>query len=200
MIVITLFVLLLTIKNKNLKPLKKITAILMICFFAFTNAKAQSKPASANEILNEAKSEAAKTHKNIFIIFHASWCIWCHRMDTAMNDPEIKTFFDNNYVIRHLTVDESKDKKSLENPGASALRAQYHGDEQGIPFWLIFDKDEKLLADSRIVDANGITGNNVGCPSEPQEVNYLIQVLKRTSLLTEKDLQLIHKRFSKIKE
>jgi len=34
-------------------------------------------------------------------------------MDNAMNDGEMKLFFNNNYVIVHLTVDESKDKKIL---------------------------------------------------------------------------------------
>lgn len=180
--------------------MKKFATILMICLFAFTHTNAQTNPASANDILKEAKLEAAKTHKNVFVIFHASWCIWCHRMDSAMNDPKIKSFFDKNYVIRHLTVDESKDKKDLENPGASELRDQYHGDGQGIPFWFILDKDGKLLADSRIVDANGNIGNSVGCPAEPQEVNYFIEVLKKSSSLNDGDLKLIHDRFSKIKQ
>ena len=31
---------------------------------------------------------------------------------------QLKIIFNNNYVITHLTVYESKDKKNLENPGA----------------------------------------------------------------------------------
>ncbi|HET7118996.1 MAG TPA: thioredoxin family protein [Hanamia sp.] len=174
-------------------------AIFLFLFFSITYASSQTKPASANQIIKEAKIDAAKTHKNIFVIFHASWCVWCHRMDTAMNDNSIKSFFDKNYVIKHLTVDESADKKNLENPGAPVLLTQYHGDQQGIPYWFIIDKNGKFLADSRLHSDDGkVTGNNVGCPVKPDEVAYFIRVLKQTSHLTNAQLDLIQKRFLKI--
>ena len=91
----------------------------------------QPKAPSAEVIVNEALDNALNTHKNVFIIFHASWCGWCHKMNNSMNDEKLKSFFDNNYVVVHLTVDESKDKKELENPGSISLRAKYHGEEQG---------------------------------------------------------------------
>lgn len=170
----------------------------LLPFFIIVNLQAQ-KPASAREVIKEAKVEAAKTHKNIFVMFHASWCIWCHRMDTAMNDETIKSFFDKSYVIKHLTVDESKDKKDLENPGAAVLLTNYHGNQQGIPYWFILDKKGKLLADSRLHSEDGkVTGNNVGCPTEPDEVAYFINVLKKTSVLTDRQLEMIRKRFLKI--
>ena len=179
----------------------KSALVFFLCFFLIANVKAQTKPASAAQIIKEAKAEAAKTHKNIFVIFHASWCVWCHRMDTAMNDDGTKSFFDKSYVIKHLTVDESKDKKDLENPGAAALRTKYHGDQQGIPYWFILDKNGKLLADSRLHSDDGkVTGNNVGCPAQPDEVAYFIRVLKKTSDLTDAQLEMIKERFLKIGE
>jgi hypothetical protein len=118
-----------------------------------------------------------------------------------MNDETIKSFFDKNYVIKHLTVDESLNKKNLENPGASALRTKYHGDQQGIPYWFIIDKNGKLLADSRIHSDDGkVIGNSVGCPAKPDEVAYFIKVLKKTSDLSKEQLDLVQKRFSKIGE
>jgi hypothetical protein len=174
-------------------------AVGLLMLLLFNNAAAQPKPPSAEQVINEAKAEAAKTNKNILVIFHASWCVWCHRMDTAMNDKSIKSFFDKSYVVKHLTVDESKDKKGLENPGAVALRTEYHGDKQGIPYWFIIDKTGKLLADSRIHSDDGkVTGNNVGCPAQPGEVAYFIKVLKKTSRLTDDELQKIQERFCKI--
>src|SRR5262245_46462193 len=59
---------------------------------------------SAETILKEAYQRAAKEKKNVMIIFHASWCGWCHKMDTAMNDVACKKFFTDNYVVEHLTV------------------------------------------------------------------------------------------------
>lgn len=181
-----------------MKIRKFIIAFILLTSFT-TNLYAQTKIKSADEVLKEDSAEAIKTNKNIFIIFHASWCVWCHRMDTAMNDQTIKSFFDNNYIIQHLTVDESKDKIDLENPGAAALRTKYDGDNQGIPYWLILDKNGKLLADSRLHDESGkVTGNSVGCPTEPGEVAYFIDVLKKTSQLSDPQLQLIKTRFLKI--
>lgn len=165
---------------------------LFLSLVCFTTAFSQNVP-SASEVMQEAKTEAAAQGKNIFIIFHASWCVWCYRMDSAMNEPALKPFFTDNYVIRHLTVDESKGKEQLENPGADAFRKKYNGDRQGIPFWLIFDKDGNLLQDSRAED-----GNNVGCPAQPEEVAYFIEVLKKTSKLSPEQLQQIRERFLKI--
>jgi hypothetical protein len=120
-------------------------------------------------------------------------------MDTAMNDEAIKSFFDKNYVIKHLTLDESKDKKELENPGAAALRTKYHGDQQGIPYWFIIDKSGKLLADSRLHSDDGtVAGNNIGCPVQLDEVAYFIKVLKKTSELSDAQLKMIRNRFLEI--
>ena len=179
----------------------KFPILFLLPLFIITNVHAQTKPESAELVIKKAKTEAENTNKNIFIIFHASWCAWCHRMDSAMNDETIKSFFDKNYVIKHLTVDESLNKKNLENPGASALRTKYHGDQQGIPYWFIIDKNGKLLADSRIHSDDGkVIGNSVGCPAKPDEVAYFIKVLKKTSDLSKEQLDLVQKRFSKIGE
>ena len=177
--------------------LKKTIAIISLAFLSIVSVHAQNTPAPADQIISEAKSEAAKSNKNVFIMFHASWCVWCHKMDASMNNPSVKSFFDNNYVIRHLTVDESKDKKNLENPGADAIRTKYHGDNSGIPFWFIIDKNGALLADSRLIDSTGKPGANVGCPAKPDEVEHLVKVLKKTSKLSEKQLDVVRNLFLK---
>ena len=173
-------------------------AVSFILLFSIT-AKAQPSPPSADEILKGAYLAATKENKNVLIIFHASWCGWCHKMDKSMNDEVCKKFFENNFVIRHLVVDESEDKKNLENPGADELRKKYHGDGQGIPFWLVFDKNGKLLADSKMRDEGGSpeTGENVGCPSSKNEVEYFISVLKKTTRLNSAQLETISERFRK---
>jgi len=156
------------------------------------------QPETTDSILKSAYAQAAKENKNVFIIFHASWCGWCHKMDSSLNDKVCKQFFDDNYIIRHLVVHESKNKKQLENPGGTELLAKYKGVDQGIPFWLIFDKDGNLLADSQIrKEGEGLDkkGQNSGCPAAAEEVRYFISVLKKTSGITEPQLQVIEKRF-----
>ena len=181
-----------------------IKSILLYSFLLFfLESPAQLAPKSADEILKEATTEAAGSGKNVFIIFHASWCGWCHKMDSSMNDLTVKSFFDDNYIIRHLTVYESKGKEYLEDPGALELLKKYHGNDEGIPFWLIFNKKNELLADSYILPPGGAMdakGTNTGCPASDEEVKYIINVIKKTSRLYDVQLTLIQKRFSRTKE
>ena len=160
---------------------------------------AQNSPMPAGAILREAETQAAKENKNVFIIFHASWCGWCHKMDSAMNDASCKALFTNNYVIRHVVVHESPEKKQLENPGGSEMMIQYGGGN-GIPYWLVFDKHGTLLADARNKpEGTGveISGKNTGCPSTKEEIAYFLQVLKKTSSLTPGQLTVVRQVFSK---
>lgn len=168
-------------------------------FISATSVFAQKVPLSAEEITKEAFETAQKQDKKVLIMFHASWCGWCHKMDTSLNDGSVKKFFDDNFVIRHLVVFESKGKKNLENPGALEMITKYNGKDQGIPFWMIFDKDEKFLADSRMtVTVNGVEKlQNTGCPATEEEVDYFIQVLKKTTSLKEEQLAKIKTRFRK---
>jgi hypothetical protein len=96
-------------------------------------------------------------------------------------------------------VYESKGKENLENPGALDLLKKYKGDEKGIPYWLIFDKNGKLLADSKLrPDGGGLeTGDNTGCPANEKEVAHFVKVLKETSSLKDDELSVIEKRFRK---
>ncbi len=170
------------------------TAFFLVAITSF----GQSSPLSAKDILQGAQLQAAKENKKVFIIFHASWCGWCHKMENAINDKSCKDYFDKNFVIRYLVVDESKDKKNLENPGADELRSKYHGDDEGIPFWLIFDKDGNLVADSqkRPEGASMNTkGENIACPATESEVAYFISILQKTTQISEVEQIAIQKRF-----
>jgi thioredoxin-related protein len=161
--------------------------------FSVAGAFAQQAPPSADDVLNEASQVAAKENKKVFIIFHASWCGWCHRMDSLMNKQDCRKFFDDNYVIRHLVVFESKDKKNLENPGALDLLKKYQAENQGIPFWLIYDAQGNLLADSQVKP-----GENTGCPATREEVDYFLSVLQKTSQIGKDGLAVIEKNFLKV--
>ena len=174
--------------------------LLVIVAFSFLGSHAQRGPLSADEIMQEAVQQATKENKNIFIIFHASWCGWCHKMDSSMNDVSCRKSFDDNYVIRHLVVQESRDKKNLENPGADEFLTKHNGDNQGIPFWLIFDKNGILIADSQIRPAGAgleTRGANLGCPASEQEVAQFLGILKKTAHLRKSQVKAIENRFRK---
>lgn len=174
-----------------------IKCLLVISILAVGQLHAQEKPLSADAILKEAYATAAKEKKNVMILFHASWCGWCHKMDTSMNDPKVKNFFTDNYVIRHLVVLELPAKKDLENPGAADLLKKYKAEKLGIPYWLVFDKKGKLLFDSKLKDEAGGTGAGaiIGCPASEKEVAAFIKILKGSSKLTDDQLAIIAARF-----
>ena len=177
--------------------MKNILLLPALLFISITSAFAQKAPLSAEEIMKDAFASAKRQNKKVLVMFHASWCGWCHKMDTSLNDVSVKKFFDDNFVIRHLVVFESKGKSNLENPGALEMITKYEGKDQGIPFWLIFDKDEMFLADSRMkAKINGVEKlQNTGCPASKEEVGYFIEVLKKTTDLNEDQLEMIRTRF-----
>ncbi len=173
-------------------------SFLVIIAMAF-QSMSQIVAAPAEIIMQGAYRQATKENKNVFVMFHASWCGWCHKMDASMNDADCSQFFKDNYVIVHLVVDESKGKEHLQNPGAPEFRKKYNGNEQGIPFWLVFDKEGNLLADSKMRKADEAPelGENTGCPATEKEVEYFISVLKKTSTLNQQQAEVIKKRFRK---
>lgn len=177
--------------------MRKLIFLLFSCWILNSDTAAQIT--AAGEQLKAACARAGKENKNVFVMFTASWCGWCHRMKNSMNDGDVKAYFDTSFIPLYFVVDESADKKSLETPGAQAIRTQYGGDNQGIPFWLIFDKDGNLLADSMKPDGSSNEKINSGCPAEPEEVDYFISVLKKTTKLSEDQLEKIEKRFRKNK-
>ncbi len=172
----------------------------ILALSAASNLHAQTTPATAKTVLNAALIDAGKQNKKVLLMFHASWCGWCHKMDTSLNDPSIKKYFDDNFIITHITVLESKGKENLENPGGKEMMEHYNGKDQGLPYWLVLDKNGKLLFDSQVrtkQDDGTVKGANVGCPANEKEVAYFIDILKKTTSLTQAELTTISKRFRK---
>ena len=177
---------------------KAITLFLALALLA-ASAGAQTPP-TADQVLKEATAKAAAANKKVFIIFHASWCGWCHRMDSIMNNANCKKLFNDQFVIRHLTVMEAKGKEQLENAGGKALMEKYQGKNKGIPYWLIFDAQGKLVADCLIrPDGAGLDqpGENIGCPATKEEVAALKKVLKKTTTHNQTQPAVVEKNFIK---
>ncbi len=153
---------------------------------------AQNKMPSAAAVLEPVYAQAAKEGKKVLLIFHASWCGWCRKMDTSLVDKAVKPLIDAHYVTAHLTVYEAKDKKHLEHPGALDLLTKHGGADQGLPYWLVLSAEGQLLA-----GAQSEKDKNTGCPATEEEVAYFISVLKKTSSLNEDQLDVVKNRFRK---
>lgn len=148
-----------------------------------TAATATATVLSASDMRANAQAQAAKDHKSVFLIFHASWCIWCHRLDDMLNDPKVGPIFSKHFEIVHIDGMESPDKKDLENSGWKDMLTEYKGDNQGIPFFVFLNAKGKVLASSLSPfdkDKNGNPGN-LGFPShtQPNDEKFFIDSLKK---------------------
>lgn len=159
---------------------------------AFFTSRSQTTTPSADAVLQPIYAKAAKEGKKVLLIFHASWCGWCRKMDSSLTDASVKPGMDKNYEIAHLTVYESPDKKNLENPGALELLKKFGGADQGLPYWFVLDAGGAKLADSQYQP-----GKNTGCPASAEEVAYFTRVLKKISSLNDEQLKAVENRFRK---
>lgn len=173
--------------------IRHMRAILILFFLPlFFQSHAQSSAPSADAVLRPVFAKANREGKNVLLIFHASWCGWCRKMDASLQDPSIKAAIDRNYEIAHLTVYESPANKELENPGAMAFLQKNGGADQGLPYWYVLDPKGNVLANSQREP-----GKNSGCPATVEEVDYFVNVLKKTSSLSEAELDAVRRRFRK---
>lgn len=172
--------------------MKKLILAFIICLFSLSFVNAQE---SSDVVMSKALAQAKKEQKKVLLIFHASWCGWCKKMDKNLQKLEIAPYFTKNFVTTHLTVMESPNKKNLENEGGEKVLAKYGGaEDQGIPFWVIINSDGEMEENS--IDEKK---ENIGCPSAPEEVESFIKKLAKTTKLKKDELEKIKTVFAEKK-
>ena len=134
-------------------------------------------PPSAKTVLAQAVQSAKAQQKNVLIHFGASWCSWCKHLDEMLESVEVGKFFQDNFVIAHLTIQESKDKVALENPGAQEMVDEAGGKDAGVPVYIFFDSTGKQLATSMAMP----DGGNIGHPATPEEIKVFDGLLEKTA-------------------
>ena len=180
-----------------------ILSVIVVAFIGSSSASAQEvkKGLTWYNDIEKAYDVSNKTHKPIFAFFTGSdWCGWCHKMDASLRDPLVEKYFNDNYIFVVLIVDENEKNKNLENPGAAEFRKKLNGDGVGIPFWAVLDAKKNILGDSYMRTAEQTAtdkGSNIGCPAQEDEVQAFIEVLKKTSKISEKQEKDVHDIFRK---
>ncbi|RPI03934.1 MAG: thioredoxin family protein [Ignavibacteriae bacterium] len=151
------------------------------------------KPESAQLILKNAVSLAQSSQKNVLLLFHATWCGWCKRLETALEDPEIKALIYKNYIVVMLDVEERGEKiQTHENPGGQDMKAEYGGKNAGLPFLVFLNGKGERIATSNVMPRE----QNIGYPGTKEEISAFITLLKKTAPhLTRKQCSVVQKYF-----
>lgn len=157
--------------------------LLVFLFFGFLSAPAvrAQQRTSADEVLAAAKTDAATQHKDIFLVFGASWCPPCRELDSFMADREIRPILEKYFVMAHLSVFEQRGKHpELNNPGGEKLVADFGGEAGGVPFLVFLDAQGHPLINSNRPVTGKPKGENVGYPALPEEINWFMSMLRQT--------------------
>jgi hypothetical protein len=149
------------------------SVLIAIALASLAAPAAPEKPPRAEEILAAAKSQAAAQHKDIFLIFVASWCGDCHSLDAFLDAPEIQPIFADEYVISRISVAEEYGKSpNLNNPGSMNLLIKYGGVGPGgligLPYISILDEKGNLIINSNRPVKGNAHGECIGYASVPR--------------------------------
>ncbi len=140
----------------------------------------QQRP-SADQALTTAESEAAAEHKDIFLVFGASWCPPCHELQAFLEDTVIRPIVQKHFVIVTLNVFEQKGKHpELNTPGAEKLVKEYGGEDGGVPFIVFLDSQAQPLINSNRPVTGKSHGENVGYPALPEEIDWFMTMLQKS--------------------
>jgi thiol-disulfide isomerase/thioredoxin len=139
------------------------------------------RPLSARILLENARAQAKEEGKKVFVEFEASWCGWCKRLKGTLGQEDVQKVMEKYFVMTRLTVLEGEGKKHLENPGAELVMNDHGGFQAGLPYFYITDEDGKLIVTSNRPKTDTDKGGNVGCPVEPFEIDWFMEMLQKAA-------------------
>lgn len=150
------------------------------------SAQAQ-KSRTAQEILSSAKSQAHEQHKLVFLEFSASWCKPCHMLDGFLASPGIEPILQKYFVFAKVHIDERHGKHpELDTPGGGELMEKF-SKPQGVPYLVFLDANGKTIVKSEIADDSNNSGQNIGYPEAPEEIDWFMTMLSKSVPTMTKD-------------
>ncbi|MBI5444398.1 MAG: thioredoxin family protein [Deltaproteobacteria bacterium] len=133
-------------------------------------------PPPAESVLAAAARDGKSGKRSILVIFHASWCGWCRKLEAVLSVPSVEEILERHYETASLTVQERGEKEALENAGAEELLASIAGKDAGLPFTVVLDrKTRRAIATSNLAGP----GTNIGFPSKTDELDAFIAMLRK---------------------
>jgi len=160
---------------------RKAVLAAILAFGATLATPALAAPAeTAGDLFARAKDEAKMEHKNVLMVFSASWCGPCKLYERFLDDPQMKPITEKAFVIQRIDVGERpSDSGQADTPGGVALRSALGSiHEPGFPFLVMTDADGNPIVNSY---RNGNTNGNIGYPALPVEIDWYLVMLKRAA-------------------
>ncbi len=153
--------------------------VLLIFLSCYTTTFARGNdPDSARVLLNSALETARTSDKQVLVMFRASWCSWCKRLEKTFESSEIHKIIDDHFVVVRLNVLERGEKvQSLENPGAREVMRNFGGETSGLPFLAFLGTKGVMLANSNVMPDK----QNIGYPGSKEEITAFVSLLKKAA-------------------
>lgn len=126
-------------------------------------------------ILKAASAKATAENKNILVMFHASWCGWCHKLDDFLTKTDEGKVVAEQFVLVHITVLENEEHKADENAGGAELLKKLGGEGSGIPYFAVMNAKQEVLITSNPKEEGP---GNIGYPAAKEEIAHFMKMLR----------------------
>jgi len=125
-------------------------ALTILALLAFAAFGQESKPHSskvmppkydperdANKDVQDAVGEANRTGKRVLLDVGGEWCVWCHRMDSFIEqNPELMKLLEKYYIVVKINVDPKNKNEAV---------LSHYPEIPGYPHLFVLDMKGNLL-------------------------------------------------------